>query len=706
MILFDASIRITVVALLVAVILAAMRVRSSEVRHRTWAGVLVAMLLMPILPSLVPGIPLPIQLKPPALAGASQPAWTSAVNELPGLKPGPSTEGLTNLTPGIGQTIRFLPGESPVTVETQQTSMWWRVVAVTYLIGVVTLLVRMAAGWRAVGGLVRGARRTTLSHEIPVYESELVATPVTVGFAPSRIILPREWSRWPDHKLRACLAHETAHVRRRDPLIALIARVNTCIFWFHPLAWWLERTLAVSAEHAADAAAVRAIGNTRQYADVLLDIANSVRMHGSRVAWQGVGVDGTGLLGRRIDRLVRGEVDVALSRLRTGILFATCAIAVALVVACQQQPAAVAPLTPDPEVAARLERQRANEAFYKSAANMTAAEVDALERSLKRTPEDFESLRKLQQFYRSGSGQKVFGWNEMIARRRPHLLWLIENHPDHDLAAWTVSATSDPVGYAEAKKRWLAQVAKPDASEKTLLNAAHFFDRYDPRSAEELLIRAEAFRELGVFYAGIVNGYTSGGNPVRRPDDDEYQKIALQRLLTSDNAAMVGAASDRLGFGIRNQADRDRAAQVLRRALALDPKRERARELLDSFERQEQEAGLNESLHRRGLELAGKEIAAKIEQRQALTDVEKATLQQARRVAPTLSTRWPNMPARSRTAPARSRLTQDRSSTRPRPSRSHRSFASMLTTVRMSTWRRSHSRHTRCAKAIAPRRFG
>ena len=70
-------------------------------------------------------------------------------------------------------------------------------------------------------------------------------------------------------------------------------------------------------------------------------------------------------------------------------------------------------------------------------------------------------------FYQQ-SGQKVFGWNEMIARRRPHILWLIEHHPDHEMDVWQVSADADPVGYAEAKKRWLAQTAKPDASVRVL----------------------------------------------------------------------------------------------------------------------------------------------------------------------------------------------------------------------------------------------
>ena len=36
------------------------------------------------------------------------------------------------------------------------------------------------------------------------------------------------------------LAHEGEHARQRDPLIVALALLNRAVFWFHPLAWWLE----------------------------------------------------------------------------------------------------------------------------------------------------------------------------------------------------------------------------------------------------------------------------------------------------------------------------------------------------------------------------------------------------------------------------------------------------------------------------------
>jgi len=122
------------------------------------------------------------------------------------------------------------------------------------------------------------------------YESNLVAAPVTVGvFAPS-IILPPTWRLWPDDELRAVLAHEVAHVRRRDPLVRFVGHFNLCVFWFHPLAWWLQRKLAATAEHACDDAAVSLAGGPRRYAEIVLGMAEAMRRNGGRLLSQGVDV--------------------------------------------------------------------------------------------------------------------------------------------------------------------------------------------------------------------------------------------------------------------------------------------------------------------------------------------------------------------------------------------------------------------------------
>ena len=50
----------------------------------------------------------------------------------------------------------------------------------------------------------------------------------------------------------AILAHEIAHVVRRDWLVLMLTRTAAALFWFNPLVWLLEREVVQQAEEAAD----------------------------------------------------------------------------------------------------------------------------------------------------------------------------------------------------------------------------------------------------------------------------------------------------------------------------------------------------------------------------------------------------------------------------------------------------------------------
>jgi len=159
-----------------------------------------------------------------------------------------------------------------------------------------------------------------------VAESDRAVVPMTVGWPHARIILPAAWQTWPTDKLHAVLLHEQAHVRRRDPLITFLAAINKAIFWFHPLAWWLERRLAELAEFAADDAAAEGATIDRQnYAAVLIDFASSARP--ARLLLHPVSVDfaqhGAERISRRIDRILD-------TRARSGSMKIVCVTAIAI----------------------------------------------------------------------------------------------------------------------------------------------------------------------------------------------------------------------------------------------------------------------------------------------------------------------------------------------------------------------------------------
>ena len=105
--------------------------------------------------------------------------------------------------------------------------------------------------------------------------SPRIATPFTFGLLRPGILLPEGWDRWSAARLAVVLDHERAHVARRDPLVQWLALLNRAVFWFHPLAWWLERHLAALAEEACDADVLARGHSPEDYSECLLDLART-----------------------------------------------------------------------------------------------------------------------------------------------------------------------------------------------------------------------------------------------------------------------------------------------------------------------------------------------------------------------------------------------------------------------------------------------
>jgi hypothetical protein len=120
-----------------------------------------------------------------------------------------------------------------------------------------------------------------------------------------KILLPADWRDWDQAKLDAVLAHERSHVRRRDALVAVAAGLNRCLFWFHPLAWWLERRLALLAEQACDDACISALGDREVYARILVDMAGIVEATRGRVYKHSLAMAAATHIRRRIDSILQ-----------------------------------------------------------------------------------------------------------------------------------------------------------------------------------------------------------------------------------------------------------------------------------------------------------------------------------------------------------------------------------------------------------------
>ena len=123
--------------------------------------------------------------------------------------------------------------------------------------------------------------------------------------------MPSDWHAWDQEKLDAILAHEVSHIARRDALTQRLSLLHRAIFWFSPLAWWLDRHLADLAEQASDEAALACGVDRTSYARTLLGFFEALQAAPGRVWWQGVSMAKAGQAERqaeeRVERILSGK---------------------------------------------------------------------------------------------------------------------------------------------------------------------------------------------------------------------------------------------------------------------------------------------------------------------------------------------------------------------------------------------------------------
>lgn len=175
----------------------------------------------------------------------------------------------------------------PVAARTATASSGWsRVVVAAWLAGVVLTLLRVAFHWLQLQRALARARAST-DPAIDVYAAALasharIATPRVallpglaspIAASGARIVLPLWVADALDHdQMQAMLAHEIAHLARRDPAWKLATAICCAWLWFLPTLT-ARRRLDELAELSCDAWAVRHLGNGRALAECLAECA-------------------------------------------------------------------------------------------------------------------------------------------------------------------------------------------------------------------------------------------------------------------------------------------------------------------------------------------------------------------------------------------------------------------------------------------------
>lgn len=120
---------------------------------------------------------------------------------------------------------------------------------------------------------------TTLLHRIKVKMnvevgiSGWVPSPVTLGHLKPIILFPVGLvNQLTPAEVEAILAHELAHIVRHDYLTNIAQSCMETLFYYHPVTWWISRTVRAERENRADDLAVSWYGDKIEYAKAILAV--------------------------------------------------------------------------------------------------------------------------------------------------------------------------------------------------------------------------------------------------------------------------------------------------------------------------------------------------------------------------------------------------------------------------------------------------
>lgn len=161
------------------------------------------------------------------------------------------------------------------------------VLAAVWLCGFVAVVAVWCVRWRRIAAVARQAVSLQEGRELAILRgleaaggvrqpieaviSSAALEPGIFGIFGPVLIWPRGISaHLDDEHIRAILAHELCHVRRRDNLAAAAHMLVEAIFWFHPLVWWMGKRMVEERERACDEQALELGNEPHVYAESIL----------------------------------------------------------------------------------------------------------------------------------------------------------------------------------------------------------------------------------------------------------------------------------------------------------------------------------------------------------------------------------------------------------------------------------------------------
>lgn len=210
---------------------------------------------------------------------------------------------------GIAMSVSLVPVET-ITSQAEHLSVFPWIIA-AWAVGVTVQALRLAVSFYRIERIRSGAGLFDGYQDVLV--SEDIAIPIAVGLRKPVVIIPRiVTDTCTLEDVERVIAHERAHIRRRDILGNVIARSIEALLFFNPWVYVIGRNLVNEREAACDDQAVQRTGTANDYAECLASLAQAVRRGQPRLLTPSA-LGSRNTVVRRIERLVRNGASNATS---------------------------------------------------------------------------------------------------------------------------------------------------------------------------------------------------------------------------------------------------------------------------------------------------------------------------------------------------------------------------------------------------------
>lgn len=188
---------------------------------------------------------------------------------------GPSFDVQTGITP-IDNRINDYLGDryfEGVTVPTNNGNNVMTILTIVWIIGILLLVAyTVISYWR-----LNRKVDTAVRYKDNIFQSENVSSPFVLGIINPRIYLPFSMN---EQDMEHVVAHEQAHIRRKDHWWKPLGFLLLTIYWFNPLMWLAYVLLCRDIELACDEKVIKGLGNEQRadYTQALVACSVNRRM--------------------------------------------------------------------------------------------------------------------------------------------------------------------------------------------------------------------------------------------------------------------------------------------------------------------------------------------------------------------------------------------------------------------------------------------